>query len=220
MEPLLIKDYINIVKKHYKIFVFVIVLSLIVAALLTYFLPKSFTSNVEMYVRHKGSDAHSLYYTYDGYYSTQASVQYTETVAGFLQSYSSLVNTASKVEKDPDYIKGGFLPKELSTNTDYLVDFRKHISVKIAAPQLIVISVNDPDSAVSELWAKYLGDTVTNSVGELNIKGDSNFVISTIHDPVTQTNKLSIVIDEIIALIIGLFISFTIGFIIEAYNKK
>lgn len=218
MEPILLKDYIYIARNHYKLFAIIIFFCLIIAGIVTYIIPHSYTSNLEIYVRHKGTDS-SSFYTYDGYYSTQASIEYSETVAGFIQTFSALDDAAAKVEKDQAYIDGNFSPSILSNDPDYLNEYKKHISVKIYAPQLVTVTVSDKSPIVSELWAKYIGDTVTEKLGELNQNGDSNFVIDVIHEPVTQTNTMILWLDLVIGGVVGIVTSFTIGFIIESYKK-
>lgn len=218
MDTILLKDYIEIARKHIKLILVTIFLFVIASVLITYLFPKSYTSTVEVYVRYKGSQ-NSSYYTYDGYYSTQASVQYTSTVAGFLESLSTLTDAAALVQSDPLYKQGGFQPTDPADNPDYLASFQKNINVKISAPQLITVTVSDPSPVVAEVWAQSLGTVLTNNLKQFNQDGDTNFSIDTIHSPITQTVRLNLYIDLAVGLIIGIFVGFAIGFFLEA-NKK
>lgn len=218
MDTVLLKDYIEIARKHARAIIATIILCLLASVLVTYLFPKSYTSTIEVYVRHKGTQ-NSSYYTYDGYYSTQASVQYTSTVAGFLESLSTLSDAAVLVASDPLYKQGNFQPTDPSSSADYLASFQKNIDVKTAAPQLITVTISDPSPVVAQVWAQSLGTVLTNNLKQLNQDGDANFSIDTIHSPITQTVKLNIYIDVVIGLIVGVFLGFVIGFFLEA-NKK
>lgn len=219
MDTLLLKDYIAVLRKHYVVFVSIVTFCLVIAIAVTYLVPKSYTSSIDVYVRHKSASNSQAYYTYDGYYSTQASVQYATTVAGFLESLSTVSNAALLVQNDPTYKEGGFQPVDLANEPDYLAGFQKNISVKTVAPQLINVSISDNSSVVARLWAQSLGTVITDNLRQLNQQGDANFSIDVVHDPITQTNTLKLWLDIIIGLIVGIFLGFTIGFIIEA-NKK
>lgn len=219
METILLKDYINILRKHSLVFIVVVLICVAAAALVSFVVPKSYTSSIDVYVSHAEAESSHSYYTYDGYYANQASVQYTNTIAGFLESLSTVDNAAGIVQQDPSYKQGSFQPQDLQSQTDYLAKFQKNISVKIVAPQLINVSVHDDNPTVAKLWAQSLGTVVTNNIKALNSQGNINYQIDTIHDPITQTVSLSLTLDLIIGLVVGIFLGFSIGFILEA-NKK
>ena len=219
MEPLLIKDYALIVKKHYKLMGMTLLACLLIAALITLFFPKSYSSSIDVYVRHKEATTSSTYYTYDGYYSTQASVQYTDTVTGFLESLSTVQEAGGLVQADPLYKSGGYTPQTFDDDADYLASFQKNISVATVAPQLITVSVHSSDKTLAELWSQAMGTVITSKLKELNLQGDPNFSIDTIDTPLTQTVRLNMVVDLAIGLIIGIFLGFVFGFIREAYKK-
>ncbi len=219
METLVLHDYVHILRRHFKVFLGIVFLCTLLGVLLTYLIPVSYSSSIDVYVRHKGTANSQLFYTYDGYYSTQASVQYTDTVAGFLQSLSTVDDAANLVQKDPLYKSGDFQPAELTDQADYLASFQRNINVKIVAPQLVNVSVHDNSPVVAQLWAQSLGTVLTANLKQLNQEGDANFTIDTIHAPITETNKLNLYIDTAIGLIIGVFMGFTIGFILEAYKE-
>jgi capsular polysaccharide biosynthesis protein len=218
MDTILLKDYIMVIRKHAGVFFSAIIICVVLAGVLTYIVPKSYTSSFDVYVRYKGENS-SSFYTYDGYYSTQASVEYTDTVAGFLQSLSTVSDAANVVEANTQYENGGFQPAEPGSDPNYLASFQKSINVVIAAPQLIHVAITTPSSTVSQVWAQSLGDVLTKNLEELNQQGDSNFTINAVHVPITQTNNFNLTIDLVIGLIVGIFLGFVTGFIIEAYKK-
>src|SRR5579872_3277406 len=185
MEAILLKDYYNILRKHYKLFIAIVLICVLLAIVITYAFPKNYQSSINIYVRHKGASS-ELFYTYDGYYSTQASVEYTSTVAGFLESLSTLSNAALIVQSDPLYKEGGYQPTDPASQPDYLSSFQRNVDVKITAPQLIEVSVTNSSPVVAQLWSQSLGTVVTNDLKLLNQQGDSNFNIDTIHAPITQ----------------------------------
>lgn len=218
MDTILLKDYVLILRKHFSVFLSFVLGCAIIAGLLTYLIPHSYTSSIDIYVTYKGTSSQN-YYTYDGYYSTQASVGYADTVAGFLESLSTVSNAAVLVQSDPLYKEGGFTPVDLADEPNTLAAFQKNIDVAITAPQLVHVSVNDSSSVIAKLWAQSLGTVITDNLKQLNQSGDSDFTIDTIHAPITVTNQLSLALDIAIGLIVGIFLGFVAGFILEAYKK-
>lgn len=216
-NSILLKDYLHIIKRHIGVFFSVILLSSLFGLGLTYLIPKTYTSTLDFYVSHRETTSPS-FFTYEGYYATQASVQYASTVAGYLQSLSTLSNAASYVQDDQRYKDSNGKPESL-TNIDYLANFQKNITVKINAPQIISLQIRTNNSGLSEAWASALGKQVMNHLNMLNATNGISFTISPLQNPITQTNALNPVVDLLLGLIIGSILGLIIVFTIDTIKK-
>ncbi len=210
MDIILLSDYLRVIKKNIALFILLTLIGVVIGYALPKIIPVTYTSSLDFYVRHK-TQTSPLFYTYDGYYSTQSSVDFTQTVAGFLESLSTVANASQLVIADPSL-------KQLNVNTsnyanaDYLQKFQKNISVKITAPQIVHLSITDPNKQVSIVWTNAIENELLQNLKILNEQGDSNFSVDAISSPITTENIINKYILMAVGGLLGIFLSFIIGF--------
>lgn len=170
-------------------------------------LPTSFEAAQSIFVRREVQSPSESFYSYDGYYSQQASERFTDTVVGFLKNK----DTVRKAAKDSGFDSS---PDETGKLTSAL-------RIKRAAPQLITVSFSDrrKERAIA------LVDNLTKEVGSLsaslNAKGDKFLVLSTIEPvPFVEDKKFAPLIVALSAFIATLLFLSLILAVFEVAKER
>lgn len=215
-----LKEIVELLRKEWKSLVASTLICAVVAIVVTYFLPTKYSSRVDVYVKRRDTQESESYYTYDGYYATQASVQYTDTVTGLFQSIQILRNVADKVQADEQYIQGRKEPEILAADVKFLESIASKIVVEDIAPQVISVEFVHKDKTKSKLWLSYLSAEVISEVERLNKAGDSKFEVTTFDTPIIKDVVPSYVINVIAGLMSGASIGGMIMFMRHYYQTS
>jgi capsular polysaccharide biosynthesis protein len=207
-----LKDFINVLKNNWKLIISTSLLFLVAAIAVTYIIPVSYVASIDVYVTRRAIEESESYYTYDGYYSTQSSVQYTDTVSGLFQTLQVVREAASEIDLNKDYQKSEKEPSDLSSDTEYLKDTADKITVEDVAPQVISVSFKDEDQKKAEIWVTSLGEVVQEKVSVLNKDSDGNFRIDISPNPLVTEVSPSFVINSIVGLMFGLLTGTLVSF--------
>ena len=201
-----LKEFVEVLKKNAGLITAVTIISVIVASVVSVMIPPKYNSSIDIYVSRRAAAESDQYYSYDGYYSTQSSVQYSDTVSGLFQSLQIVRDAASNVQSSELYEKSEKEPNELSKDIEYLRKMSKKITVEDTAPQVINVSFKHNDVAKSELWVTSLGQVVQDKVAELNKDSDGNFRVDVSADPLVEEVTPSLAINIIVSLMSGLLV--------------
>lgn len=215
-----LKEIVELFRKGWKTLLVATLVCAIVAAVVTYLLPVKYRSKIDIYVKRRGTQESENYYTYDGYYSTQASVQYTDTVSGLFKSIQILRKTAEKVQADDRYLSAENEPEVLAIDVDYLESIADKIVVEDVAPQVITVEFVHRDETKSKLWLSYLSSEVIEEVERINKTGDSKFDVSTFDTPIIKEVVPSYVINVVVGLLSGALIGGMVVFTKHYYQMS
>ena len=207
-----LKEIVGLLRKKWKVLVVSTLICAVIAVVVTYLLPVRYCSKVDVYVKRGDTQESENYYTYDGYYATQASVQYTDTVTGLFQSIQILRNVADKVQADEQYVQGEKEPEMLAADVKFLESIASKIVVEDIAPQVISVEFVHKDKTKSKLWLSYLSAEVIDEVKRLNKTGDSKFEVTAFDTPIIKEVAPSYVINVIVGLMSGALVGGMIMF--------
>lgn len=201
-----LKDFLEVLKKNWGLITVITCICVIATAVITTMIPPKYNSSIDVYVSRKSEKETDQYYSYDGYYSTQSSVQYANTVSGLFQSLQIVRDAAVEVQKSNLYEKLENEPNVLSEDVDFLRGVSKKITVEDIAPQVITVSFKHEDMVKSELWVTSLGKVVQDKVTELNLDSDGKFQVDISANPLVEEVTPSLVINIVVSLMAGLLI--------------
>lgn len=136
----------------------------LVLATIVYFLPHNYSVEGSFFVKRTAEESSSQVFTYEGYYSQQTALAYTNSVIALLQSTDLMKETLTNLS--------------IPITENNLRKYEQNVNVKKAGPQVITLTVKNSDvqkaKAVWNEMAKVLSTTAT----EVNTKGDPNLSIS------------------------------------------
>lgn len=201
-----LKEFLFVLRKNWMLITLITAVCVVVAAIITRLIPSKYVASIDVYVTRKATQESDQYYTYDGYYSTRSSVQYTDTVSGLFQSLQIVRDAALEVQEDNSYVKAVDEPENLSSDVDYLRKISKRITVEDVAPQVINVSFKHGDIEKSKLWVSSLGEVVQNKVVVLNKESDGNFRVDVSPEPLVEEVNPSLIINIVVSLMSGLLI--------------
>lgn len=149
---------------------------------LLYFLPFSFSSTGSFYIKRAAEPGARLYFTYDGYYSQQTALTYTNTVIALLES--------------DDLRKKALEKMGVPITTESLNSFEHKIGVTKAGPQLITLTTKGGSTKdARDLWIA-LSTVLTETTDYINKTGDPALSVSKVADePVLKRNFSSALAD-------------------------
>lgn len=154
-----------------------------------YYLPTKYLVSGSFYVTRTPQETSPEYFTYEGYYSQQTSIAYTNTVIALLES----IDTRKEVLES----------QSQATSEKNLRKLARDTKVTKSGPQIITLTVkrNSPHSA-ENYWNSY-AETLLNTVMEKNQNGDRELqVLKVAEKPVTAPVYKSLPID----IIVGSFV--------------
>ena len=166
---------IQFYRKHFPSLLLLSLTISLIAGFSAALLPSSFEATQSIFVRREIQSPSESFYSYDGYYSQQASERFTDTVVGFLKN-KDIVRKAAK--------NSGF-----GTSPEEASALASTLRIKRVAPQLVAVSF----STRNKERATTLVDNLTKEVGSisasLNAKGDKFLTISPIESTPFVENK-------------------------------
>lgn len=202
-------EFWQVIQFYKRYFLSLLLLSLtisLVAGFAATRLPSSFEATQSIFVRREVQPPSGSFYSYDGYYSQQASERFTDTVVGFLKNK----DVVRKAAKNSGF---GTSPEEASALSSAL-------RIKRVAPQLITVSF----SSRSKERAASLVDNLTKEVESLsvslNAKGDKFLTLSTLEPtPFVEDKQLMPLIVALSTFIATFLFSSLILAVFEAIKE-
>jgi capsular polysaccharide biosynthesis protein len=214
-----LKEFLSILKKNCLSIMAITALFLVVAIVVTLLIPPSYRSSIDVYVSRKAASESDDFYTYDGYYSTQSSIQYTNTVSGLFRSLQIIREASKDVDANILYEKDSNEPEDMANDVEYLRKISKRITVEDVAPRIINVSYQNDSEIKSKIWVMSIGSVVQDKVAEINAETDGNFKVDISTEPLTEEITPSLVINIIVSLMSGLLLGILYSFG-KIYFKK
>jgi len=187
-----LKEYIQIFKKHFKLFVFVIITTVVGGVVVQTLLPTMHKVEVSLDITRSGQQIETTDYRYDEFYRLQADERFADTVVRWLQS--------GRIREDI-----AIATKEIS--------FKK-LKARRLSSQLVEVTFLVSEIKHSEKVTNSISNVLNKKSKELNKdQNNPNWFKIIVSKPVVSECKLSIVKLIIIMSILGAFIGFWAVFI-------
>lgn len=215
-----LREFINLITNGWKLIFGITLLCVVTTLAVSKILPAKFKSSIDVYVKRQPTAESENFYTYDGYYSTQSSIQYTDTVSGFFHSLQVIKGAAGRIQEDASYVKDRKEPDDITADVEFLEEIAGEIKLKDIAPQVFSVEFSHNDSLKSEMWLKYLGVEVKARVKELNATGDDKFTIELMSEPLVREVKPNLVMNLTAGFLAGLIIGVTGVFVTDYFKKE
>jgi capsular polysaccharide biosynthesis protein len=170
-----------------------------------FMLPTNFHATGSFYVDRATEDNAGAYFSYEGYYSQQTALSYTNTIAALLDS----LDIKSKV----------LVALNISPTENNLRSLGRNVQIKKSGPQLIVIDVKSTSmDRATKVWQAY-AQVLAKVNTQMNLGGDSHLSVYSISaEPVVKPEFKSLPLDlaagGILALLLVLF-----GISVKEYAK-
>lgn len=192
---------LSLIKKR-KLLILIITLLFLFLGTLYYFKQSdNYEASLLFYVKRKIEPISDKYYSYDGYYASQVSKEYSDTVIGFFQSLEVL----KRAGEITDYI-----PSDVAS----LTALSSNITVIKEAPQLIKASIITKDKEKSSEIIKAVGQAGIERILLLNQTGDPNLSVDVVDpEPLVLEKNISF------SLLVGggLLVGFTLGLFLSLF---
>lgn len=172
-----LKELVNTMLANKKLPVAFAIFGLIIG-IAAYYMPAKFISTGALYIT-RAVENTDKYFTYEGYYSQQTAVAYTNTAVALLES----IDVKTKALEKAGIAPNGFNLKKYS----------KLVDIKKSGPQLITLTVKDNSYEKSQNLWNSTADTFIKYSDEANFNTDSNLKILKISpEPVVKPEYKSI----------------------------
>lgn len=191
-----LKEYLKILKKYKKTFVFIVFLVAAIGLLYFLFRPISYSTSLTINITRTGQQE-TADYKYDDFYRLQADEKFAETIVEWLKS----PRTVADIYSESNLSFQNFSLKKLS----------KVINAEKLSSQIVSVSFQTPDKKISEKISAAISKILSKNISELNKNQQENtwFEIVT-HDPITVEDSFNLFVVTLIFLAIGIFIAFWI----------
>ena len=190
-----VKDIVTFLKKNY---LHILLTGLILSsacAVLYYAIPATYDATGSFFIK-RGVDSNSTgdYFTYEGYYSQQTALSYTNTLTGIFES--------------EDIKSKALMDLGTEVNEWSIRKLGRNMRIKKSGPQLITLTVkgNTPQSARST-WLAITKATIT-TANFLNTNGDSKLTISQLNEnPVVKMSFRNLYVNILVGFGMGILLS-------------
>jgi capsular polysaccharide biosynthesis protein len=202
-----LKRYLEIIIKN----VWIIIIVVLVALGATYFfttrLPDKYTGSLTIYTYiQPDSNSHQDYYQYDGYYLYESSSLFTDSVVGWFNDPSNVSLIYDNANQQ--------LPHTNIKNYQKLIQAKKNEQSSV---QILVSS--DSENYVRSVLESSREFTL-NKIDSMQKKGLSKNIYLDTSDPFIITEKPSLTINMVVALIISIALGLSIVYFTEYMKVK
>lgn len=199
-----LKEYIEIVKKNFHVFLYVVG-CIILLGLVYYFLrPVSYTTSITIDITRKGAQS-TPDYKFDDFYRLQADERFAETLVGWLKSPSVVSEIFRKAGEDT----GKMTQKNLT----------KVFDSKKVSSQVVIISFSTKNMDESGRIAESLLSALVENTDNLNKdQNQENWFKIIGKDNITKKNTVSLAWLILGMLLGGIFVAFWVVFLIHYLN--
>ena len=167
-----IKKILKICKTNKKGLLFILIGGFIIGTIY-YYTPKNYYTVGSLYITRKIEQGSEEYFKYEGYYSQQAAISYTENIISTLESNDMYSATLSDMN--------------METTSVNLRELKRNVSVKKDSPQVITLTVKGGSRfKTQEIWNTLIKNSIT-KLNDINKDfGDVNLSINKLEEaPVT-----------------------------------
>ena len=194
-----VKNIVIFLKKNYLHILLAGLTFSFIGAVLYYIIPTTYSATGSFFIKRSVDNSSGNYFTYEGYYSQQTALSYTNTLTGIFES--------------EDIKSKALIDLGTEVNEQSIRKFGRNMRIKKSGPQLITLIVkgNTPQNAKAT-WLAITKATIT-TADFLNVNGDSKLTIS-------QLNENPVVKTAFRNLYINILIGFGLGILLSIGSKK
>jgi capsular polysaccharide biosynthesis protein len=186
-----LKELLKLSKKFKVLLISLLVLGGLGATIISSLIPTKYIASTTLYIGREPQKPGEDYYTYDGFYSQQASREYTDTVVGLLKTSDIYRSALEKLET-----------KDVSAS-----EFLSSANVRKVSPQVISVSVTREDREEANKFLVVLSQTVAEKSKSLNQLGDKNFFVGTVNaQPLVTISKVPTLLNGLVGALLGLVV--------------
>jgi capsular polysaccharide biosynthesis protein len=201
-----LKEYLQIILKNIRVFIFVVVLVLVFGLTFFYARPVAYNASLALNITRKSSEQTSAY-KYDYYYRLGADEKFADTVVEWL--------------KDPETVDRIYRSSGLSSSDFSLKKLTRILKPERRSSQLVLVyfSASTPETAahISESIKKELSQNVE-SLNSLQKDGNWFEILS--QEPVIQRQTFFLPWVAMLLLVLGIFLAGWTVLIIHYFNKE
>lgn len=186
-----IKAILKLIKKH-SILVLVLALIGLIVGIGVFFIPAKYLAIGSFYINRE-PDNNVGFFTYEGYYSQQAALTYTNTVSALLESVDVQSRSLERLG--------------IEINEQSLRYYGKNIKVKKSGPQLITLTVkgNNPEQA-KNLWQAVSKELLI-TADSINTRGDTKLKIAVVsEEPVIKSTYKNVWVNVAAGMLSGIML--------------
>ena len=196
-----LKEYLKIIQKNLRTFIFVIFLVTAVGLIYFLFLPISYSTSLTANITRSGKQITESY-KYDDFYRLQADEKFAETLVEWMKSPRTVASI---------YERAGLSVQKMS-----LKKLSKAIKAQKYSSQIVAIFYSTTDEVTAKKIATAIETTLTENIASLNKnqKEDTWFQIVA-QKPLTVQNEYNLFFITGIFILIGIFLSFWVVLIIH-----
>lgn len=198
-----VKDIVIFLKKNYLHILLTGLILSSVGAVLYYLIPATYDATGSFFIKRNIDSSTGNYFTYEGYYSQQTALSYTNTLTGIFESEDikskALIDLGTKV------------------NEQSIRRLGRNMKIKKSGPQLITLTVKGNTSEGAQAtWLAITKATIT-TANFLNTNGDSKLTISQLNEnPVVKMSFRNLYVNLLVGFGLGILLS--VGF--KGKSKK
>ena len=191
-----LKVILEFFKKNLKILGLSCLLFGILGVLAYYFLPPKYYATGSLFVRRASYPYSENHFTYEGYYSQQAGMFYTNSVLGLIESEDIRAQALNTLE--------------IPINEVTLRRYERKIRTVKSGPQLVgLIAKDDTSDKAGALWQAVANSTI-NTMNNISRQNDPFVgVLKISEDPIIKESYRNIVVFTLVGVCFGLIFSTT-----------
>ncbi len=190
-----VKDIVTFLKKNYLHVLLTGLVFSAIGAVLYYALPVKYNATGSFFIKRSvDSNSTGNYFTYEGYYSQQTALSYTNTLTGIFES--------------EDIKSKALMALGTEVNEWSIRKLGRNMKIKKSGPQLITLTVkgNTPQN-VKSTWLAITKATIT-TADFLNTNGDSKLTISQLNEnPVVKMSFRNLYVNILTGFGLGILLS-------------
>lgn len=200
-----LKEYILIIKKHLRIFLFIIFLVLISGLTYFYSRPVSYDASLALNITRKG-DAQTTDYKYDYYYRLGADEKFADTVVEWL--------------KDPGTNERIYANAGLALDNFSVKDLRKLFKPEKRSSQLVLVYFSSSSEEKLKNISNSIKKEISENTGKLNyLQKDANWFDVICDNPVIVKHSFNPMAFLTALLACGIFLSFWVVLILHYFKE-
>ncbi|MCL5003883.1 MAG: hypothetical protein M1352_01275 [Patescibacteria group bacterium] len=166
----------------------------------------SFEASQTFFVKRQTTVENRQFYTYDGYYSSQAAERFADSLFGALSSRDVLRLALSE--------NRAMAPRQLSAEIN-------GVKIRRLSPQLVNFAYKSQNLKEATDVVAALSAFVSKLTGELSQGGDTGVTVSFISSsPLIITHSPSFIINTLVGALLGLFLSFLASAVIFYFKES
>ena len=172
-----------------------------------FFWPKTYTATGSFFVSRDVEKTSNEYFTFEGFYSQQSALSFTDTVIGLLESV--------------DVRKESLLLLNITPDEAALRKLNRTIKIKKAAPQLITLKVaGKTKTEAREVWTA-LSEIALKTVTDLRENGDRSLHLTLLQKvPVVQEAYRNILLNFSTGFLFGILTAAISIFAKDYFSKE